>query len=145
MYNEEDCPNLKCGDCKFYKNGCKKIDGKHIRYYLKVFTPCDEGASNTICSNFVPMHPEYADIKGKWTNFDDYWKVYSNVWLFAHEKTQGIALHLDDDDDTIYYVPLKVWLYEDLCDADGKLKAYKKAYYKRTREGFGYKLVCEEI
>lgn len=43
-----------------------------------------------------------------------------------------------------YRVRLEDYIYGTMFEGN-KLKAYEKIYYKRTKEGFGYKLVHEKI
>ena len=42
-------------------------------------------------------------------------------------------------------VPLMDFVNGTMYDADGNLKYVERKYYKRTKDGFGYKLVKESV
>ena len=135
MYTVEDCPRIFCGDCAKWKIGadrgeslCPKLDHKKIKFYKPYFKSYDCGQYHTICSEFEPKHPEYADLKD-WTNFKDYWQVFEKAWLTACER-RGIAVVLNDDFSTLYRIPLETWLYGDLVQ-DNVLMATVKQYSVR--------------
>lgn len=152
MYNEYNCPNLACGDCKYFKiNGdrehspCKKIDHKTVKFHKPWFKSYDCGMHHLICGEFEPKHPEYADIKNKWTNFADFWKVYEKVWLTSSSRINGIPFILNDNFDVAYYVPLETFLYGKVVE-NGILNATRKSYLKQTRASpTGYTRINEEI
>lgn len=151
MYSAEDCPNLHCGDCKYFNiNGdrepspCKKINHKAVKFYKPWFKSYDCGMNHLVCGEFEPKHPEYADIKDKWTNFADFWKVYEKVWLTNCERN-GIPFVLNDDFDVMYYVPLETFLYGKVVE-DGILKATRKSYLRQSRASpTGYNRITENI
>ena len=55
-----------------------------------------------------------------------------------------IEFVLDNDQSVRYSVDYADFFYGNLI-VDGKFKAKAKQYFKRTREGFGYKLVIEKL
>jgi hypothetical protein len=56
-----------------------------------------------------------------------------------------VALVLDGDQETRYYVPLAYWITCDIYRADGSLKAAYREHYRYTREGAGVKRVREYL
>ena len=152
MYTEENCPNIHCSCCKYYKSNaelenvkseCKRVDHKKIRFYKPWFATYDCGSKHIPCNDFVPKHPEYEDFK-EWTNFDDFWKVYCKTWLPKKEENSSVAFFINGDESTMFSVKLKDFIDGSFIK-DGILNAYEKAYYKQTKSGFGYKLVKEKI
>lgn len=80
----------------------------------------------------------------KWTNFDDFWSVYKEAWLPYGNENIEIPFVINGDKSVWYYVPLQKFLDGTMTE-NGKLMAKKKKYYKQKREGFGHKLITEEI
>ena len=139
MYSIDTCPNLECKDCLFWGAQCRRIGGTNLEFARPYFVSQDTG-SHTPCNSFEPKHPEYADLK-EWTNFEDFWKVYKDVWLSG---TKECAFTINGNKSVRYYVPLERFIDGTMIE-NGKLLATHKSYYKQTREGFGYKLIREEI
>ena len=79
----------------------------------------------------------------KWTNFEDIWNAYKKAWLPYENENIEIPFVVNGEKSVWYYVPLKKFL-DGTMIKNGKLLATKKKYYKKTREGFGYKLTAEE-
>ena len=140
-YNIDDCPHFGCGDCKYFRS-CKRVDGNSLQFARPWFL-CETSWTHIPCKDFEHAHPEYADMK-KWTNFDDFWNAYKKAWLPYENENIEIPFVVNDEKSVWYYVPLKKFLDGTMIE-NGKLLATKKKYYKRTREGFGYKLITEEI
>lgn len=140
-YNVDDCPHFGCGDCKHFRS-CKMVDGNYLQFARPLFL-CETSWTHIPCKDFEHAQPECADMK-KWTNFDDFWSAYKKAWLpYENEKIE-IPFVVNGDESVRYYVPLKNFL-DGTMKKDGKLMATKKKYYKQTREGFGYKLITEQI
>ena len=72
-YNIDDCPNIQCKDCLFFKNNCKRCDGTKVQFAFPWFSS-DFYGHHFICKDFEPMHPEYVDFQ-KWTCFEDFWEI----------------------------------------------------------------------
>lgn len=152
MYNVDDCPHFMCRHCAKWKVNadmgectCPKLDHKKIKLYKPYFKTYDCGAHHIICSEFVPSNPDYKDFED-WTNFEDYWKIFKEVWLTDNYKSHGVAVVLNGNYEIIYYVPLNVWLYGDLV-VNGRLQATIKAYHKPKYVGGvkQYPMVYEPI
>lgn len=153
MYNEDNCPNLKCRDCKYFSvranaptevSQCKRIDNKTVMFYKPWFATYDCGASHIICSDFEPKNPHYADFK-EWTSFSDVWPIYSSVWIpwYSHKKTT--SFFLNGDFSVSYQVLLDDFVYGTMF-CGNTLKAVSRQYYRRTNASpFGYRLITEEI
>lgn len=142
MYTVDDCPHLGCKDCLYNGENCKRIGGTNLEFVRPWFA-CQPSGFHVPCNSFVPKHPEYTDMK-EWTNFDDFWTVYKEAWLPYGNENVDCGFMFNDDRSVWYYVPLKKFIDGTMIQ-DGKLMATYKQYYKRTKEGFGYKLVKEEI
>lgn len=151
IYTIDDCPNLACKDCVWFKHDadrttsiCKQIDHKTVKFYKPCFSSLVCGDNHMPCYFFEPKYTDYADIKGKWTNFEDYKKVYVDAWLPKPVEYSTVGFVLNDNYDIVYEVPLEVF-WSGKVIKDGILQANKKISLKRTREGFGYKLEREDI
>ena len=140
-YNIDDCPHFGCGDCKYFRN-CKRVYGNLLQFARPWFL-CETSWAHIPCKDFEHAHPECADMK-KWTSFDDFWNAYKKAWLPYENENIEIPFVVNDEKSVWYYVPLKKFLDGTMIE-NGKLLATKKKYYKQTREGFGYKLITEEI
>ena len=140
-YNIDDCPHFGCGDCKYFRK-CKRVDGNSLQFAKQWFL-CETSWTHIPCKDFEHAHPEYADMK-KWTNFEDIWNAYKKAWLPYEDESIEIPFVVNGEKSVRYYVPLKKFL-DGTMIKNGKLLATKKKYYKKTREGFGYKLTAEEI
>ena len=140
-YNIDDCPHFGCGDCEHF-GSCKRVDGNSLQFARPWFL-CETSRTHIPCKDFEHAQSECADMK-KWTNFDDFWDVYKKAWLPYGNENIEIPFVVNGDKSVWYYVPLKQFL-DGTMTKNGKLMATKKKYYKRTREGFGYKLITEEL
>lgn len=139
MYTVDTCPHLGCRDCLYFGKECKRLKGTKLEFARPWFACCSSGM-HVPCSDFVPKHPEYADLK-EWTNFQDFWEVYKEAWL---ADTKEIPFIINGEKAIRYYVPLQKFLDGTMIE-NGKLMATYRSYYKKTRSGFGYILVREEI
>ena len=139
-YNADDCPNIQCKDCMFFKNNCKRCDGVKVQFAFPCFSSGFHG-HHFIFKDFEPMHPEYADFQ-KWTCFEDFWEVYQDVWF---TNPQYVSFTLNGDLSVRYCVKVDDFINGTMYNANGSLKAFQKMYYKQTRSGFGYKLVREPL
>lgn len=139
MYTVDDCPHIGCKDCLFNGENCKRIGGTNLEFVRPWFASQPSGF-HIPCNSFVPKHPEYADMK-EWTNYDDFLPVYMEAWWSGRKRC---GFMINGDRSVWYFVPLEKFIDGTMIQ-DGKLMATHKEYYKRTREGFGYKLVSEEI
>lgn len=142
MYTIDTCPNLGCKDCLYWGEQCKRLGGTNLEFARPYFVSQPTGR-HTPCNSFEPKHPEYADLK-EWTNFEDFWTVYKEAWLPYENENTDCAFTINGDKSIWYYVPLKRFIDGTMIE-DGKLMATHRRYYKQTREGFGYKLITEEI
>lgn len=139
MYTVDTCPHLGCKDCLYNGVNCKRIGGVNVEFARPWFASQPSGF-HVPCNSFEPKHPEYADLK-EWTNYDDFFKVYEEAWLVNKRE---FPFTINGDKSVRYYVPFEKFIDGSMI-VDGKLMATYKQYYKQTREGFGYKLVTEEI
>lgn len=140
-YNVDDCPHFGCGDCKYSRN-CKRVEGNSLQFARPWFL-CETSWTHIPCQDFEHSQPDCADMK-KWTNFDDFWSAYKEAWLPYGNENIEIPFIINGDKSVWYYVPLQKFL-DGTMTKDGKIMATKKKYYKQTREGFGYKLITEQI
>lgn len=141
--NEEDVMNLHCGDCLYYHN-CKRIDHISVKFAVPWFKSYDRNqSSGIICNSFEPATWNLPAQK-EWKGFDSYWSRYVETWL-PYKNTNGLVYFtLGDNADVRYGVPLMDYLEGKMIE-NGILKAKMKMYYRRTKEGYGYKLIREQI
>ena len=137
---EEFDEALMCGQCRYAGEKCKRVDGKRIRLYHPWFAP-HSAQQHFICRDYTP-----ADwcvyIK---THYPGYEKYAENPDVQREIRNRkSVGFFVGNDEDTIYHV-----LADDFVNGtmwDGSVfKAYEKQYYVRTRSGFGYRLVTEQL
>ena len=143
MVCEYDVENYHCGHCKYYNN-CKRIDHVTIQFAKPWFKTYDRNQfSGNICSDFEPAdHCTHAC--KTWTGFEDYWPKYVEQWLPYSNTDVLVYFTLNGDASVRYGVKLLDFVYGTMFDGN-VLKASVKTYYKKTRDGFGYKLIKEKI
>lgn len=154
MYNE-DCYAYHCGDCKnfgTYPNYCtRRIDHKKIEFAAPWFR-CDPEAGGMICCEFEPKGIFVYDLKNYWTNYENWqtdWYDTQYDYLTEEQREEKkdnsiVWFTLNGNTNIRYGVRAKDYIYNTMYDGN-KLKAVKKIYYKKTKEGFGYKLMREDI
>ena len=59
-------------------------------------------------------------------------------------ENESIGFYIGDDESVWFYSRMGDWIYGRLF-SDGKLNAFEKVYYKKTRDSWGYKLVHESV
>lgn len=161
--DEFECPRYHCKNCKHFKfvtpnspHGCThrfdhaKLEYAHL-WFISV--PEERGCP---CADFEP--------DGLYPAALPYWHGYEHwkEWKYRQDREDDprpqemidrlnknvrpyIAFEIKGDKtEARYLVDLDDYIYNTMFDGN-KLKAFKKHYYKRTKEGFGYKLVKEEI
>ena len=141
----DECSHLGCGDCIYcdprgdmdnITSPCKRIDHKHIQFAIPWFKSYDCGQrSGGICNDFQPNCWELWLIRHWKPEFKEVYKDNTN--------TKYVGLCLDKDQSIRYYVKFEDFFNNTFKNEDGSLKWVKKCYYKRTRIGFGYKLIWE--
>lgn len=141
--------NIMCMHCIYdnpdpRKCSCKRVDHKVLQFAKPWFKSYDCGSNHVICRDFKPK-PECIYISRNWTTFDDYWKDYVRNWLPYSNTETTIGLVINGDLSVRYYVKLMDFVNGTMFTEDGKLKTVSKHYYKRTKDGFGYKLVKEQV
>lgn len=161
--------NLKCGDCAHCKGmsfmdgyeSCPlcPVDHKHIRVAkpsFKSYDPCD----CPICKNFEPsiidkwlairwmglkkyeLDRQYALSLDKIDYHPfDFVKYNDANWGSPNKAMKTIGLVLDKNEQVTYYIPYEEYFN---CSIDINNYLYKQ-YYKRTKNGCGYKLVTEYL
>lgn len=151
MYTVDTCPHYGCGDCKYFRidadrneSLCKRIDHKKVKFAIPWFKSYDCGQNFHIpCNDFEPKYMHYADAKS-WDGFDNFWETYVKAWLPYQDENKLIWFCINNDTNIEYGLPMKVFIQGNMI-SDNTLLATKKRYYKRTKEGFGYKLITEDI
>jgi hypothetical protein len=145
--------NLHCGNCKFFKvdadrneSICKRIDHKTIQFGRAWFKSYDcNQHTGIICSDFIPADWCISIVR-EWNGFDEYWFNYVEQWLPYKNIDMLIPFFVNGDTDNKYMVKLMDFINGTMIE-NSKLKAVQKVYYKQDRdpEGYGYKLIKEEI
>ena len=132
----------KCGHCKHYRTGCKRVDNKIISFAKPYFKA--EANCGTVCCDFeLKDYMVYA--KQNWIDFDTYFKEYVENWLPYGNTNTLIYFCLNGDTSIRYGVKLLDYVYGNMYLSNGVLNAVEKMYYKQVRSGFGYELVREPI
>lgn len=124
---------LHCGDCIYSGRKCKRIGGTNISFYKPWFAVASYGRP---CRDFSPI-PDWKWLYEHWDGFDDYYSQAEDYYK------RDVCLVLDNNFDILYRVRWEDWINNTFLDDNGELKWIKKSYYKRTREGLGFKLVHE--
>lgn len=137
---EEFDEALMCGQCRYAGEKCKRVDGKRIRFYHPWFAP-HSAQQHFICRDYAT-----ADwcmyIK---THYPGYEKYAENPDVQREIRNRkSVGFFVGNDEDTIYHVLADDFVNGTMWDG-GVFKAYEKQYYVRTRSGFGYRLVTEQL
>lgn len=154
--DEFECPRYKCKDCVYFKYclpnneniGCShRFDHRKMEYVHPWFVSSPE-QYGPICSDFKP-DGLYKAALPYWHGIEHYleWKKRQDAELQGgkyHEKEVRIGFEIRSYPEERYYVKFDDYFYGKMWDGN-KLKAFMKKYYKRTKDGFGYKLVTEYI
>jgi hypothetical protein len=152
MITKENCPNLKCNCCKFYPtykepHSCKRIKNFSILQFAhSPFISDTLYNPNGICSDFIPGDNNKW-LKKHWTTFDDYFKVATEIFneSWVNPPTnRTVGIKIVGQPNVIYEVKYEDFVYGTMFDGN-ILKAVQKVTQKRTRTGFGYKLIREDI
>lgn len=141
MYTLNTVPHLGCKDCLFSEKSCKRIGGTTLDFARPWFS-CERGATgfHYPCRDFQPKHPTWGSLK-EWTTFDDFWNLYEQAWLTDVDRRWSIFI-INGNKDTRYYVPHDLFMNGTMIE-NGVLKADRKGYFKRTKDGYTY--IMEEI
>lgn len=159
--DEFQCPAYRCKDCKHFKftnsidpHGCThRFDHAKMEYAHPWFVNVPE-ERGTPCSDFEP--------NGLYPAALPYWHGYEHwrEWMRRQSReddprpqemidklSEGCIPHITFEpkgEEVRYRVRLEDYVYGTMFEGN-KLKAYEKIYYKKTKEGFGYKLTHEKI
>lgn len=154
--DEFECPRYKCKDCIHFKarlpsndyKGCTyRFDHSKMEYAHSWFVSCPEDYG-PICSDFEP-NGLYKAALPYWHGIAHYleWRKRQDAELQGgeyHEKEVRIGFEISSHPEERYYVKFDDYFYGKMWEGD-KLKAFMKKYYRRTKRGFGYELVTENI
>ena len=163
IIDEFQCPDYRCKDCKYFRfvspknpHGCThRFDHAIMEYAHPWFVNVPEERGYP-CSDFKP-DGSYPAALPYWHGFE-HWREWMNKQNREDDpRPQDMIDRLNqnvipyiafefkgDKEEARYRVALENYIYGTMFDGN-KLKAFEKHYYKRTREGFGYKLVKEKI
>lgn len=133
-----------CKDCKYFENGCKRVDGKKVNFAKTTFI-C-EAFGDYICSDFVFKDSRIYGIRN-WIDFETYWKEFQENWFPRRNlDTYNVYFVLNNNQDVRYGVRIKDYIYGNMFSGN-RLNAVEKMYYRQTRNPnhSGYELVREEI
>ena len=135
--------HYRCRDCKFYHNNCKRVDNDKVKFWKPWHQADDRQSANIVCRDFV-LKDYLLYARKNWIDFDTYWSEFVECWL-PYKNTNILVYFTVDGDDAMLGVPLMDFVNGNMYDADGNLKYVERKYYKRTKDGFGYKLVRESV
>lgn len=158
--DEFQCPDYRCKDCKHFRfvspknpHGCTHRFGHAIMEYAHLWfvnVPEERGYP---CSDFEP-DGSYPAALPYWHGFEHWreWKRrqeiedYNGEERYNRLKPQNnlIGFELKQEPNVRYYVRLEDYVNGTMWDGN-RLKAVKRGSYKRTKSGFGYKWIREEI
>lgn len=129
--------NLRCSDCK-NKPHCPNF--QHLRISLRKgpFSCC---ADSLPCLNFEPV---FKVLEAQTKDMHLWWRAYEAEWLPKPLEKSTVSLVIDKDENAWYHIHLSDWIAGAFID-NGRLKAFEKQYFTRTKDAFGYKLVTEQI
>ena len=136
----EEIYSTGCNSCIYYQN-CKRIPSDRLSFAHSCFiSPANNKLplGRTLCSDFICTKRHIAKYK-VWQNYsmEEWYKTFG-------KNFKEVEFVLDNDQSVRYIVDYADFFYGNLI-VDGKFKAKAKQYLKRTREGFGYKLVVEKL
>lgn len=143
-----------CGSCAYFKvnadmpnveSTCKRIDHKKVQFYRSWFKSYDcNQFSGAICSGFIPADWCVA-AKKNWDGFDNYWKSYKKYWN-TNVDNDSISFFLDGNKNVGYKVKMTDFVFGNMYNDDGTIKAFEKFCYKQSRKSpTGYELIREKL
>lgn len=135
--------NYRCSNCKYFYEGCKRVDDKRISFAKPWFVTVKADCGCVCCDFELRDYMIYA--KQNWIDFDTYFKEYVENWLPYGNTNKLIYFCLNGDNSIRYGVKLLDYVYGNMYISDNVLNAVEKMYYKRVRSGLGYKLIREPI
>lgn len=130
-----------CRSCKYFENGCKRVDGKKVNFAKNPFS-CQAYGLYVCCDFELKDNRVYS--KRNWIDFETYFKEFLEVWFHRNPATTKVYFVLNGNEEIRYGVLLKDYIYNNMY-VGNKLKVVEKMYYKKTHTGFGYKLIREKI
>lgn len=136
---EENIPNLRCSNCKFYRANadkseslCKRLDHKVISFYYPYFK--SGGIDGLyICSDFEPGDSQLW-LKEHWQGFEHWKELYKESWDYSN----SVPLIINGNREVIYRVSRDDFEYNTFLQGN-VLKAFRKTYMK------GRTLVHEDV
>lgn len=152
-YTVDTVPHLRCGQCKCFdiradqdghESSCKRIDHKKVQFFKSPFKSYHCGEWHIPCSDFEPMHPEYADFRD-WEGMEDAWPVFRDAW--AKNAPSMLTFHVNKNYDVDYLVPFERY-YDGNMIKDGVLMAEYKQTCVKDKVDLGvqlYKIRKEKI
>lgn len=143
---EECVERIGCNKCKWADNAvqggkCKR-EFPNIKLAKPVFKS-DRFDTLRFCCDFEPKG-YCVKLKENWKGFEDWYEQYKRDWDNRPIEGKTVSYTIDGNESVRYQVSLKDFIYGTLFE-DGKLKVVTKMYYKKTKGGFGYKLVVDNI
>lgn len=137
---------IRCGYCEYcdfqiatipntYKSKCKRIDHNTVRFTPSLWAGHHTDFQHPICSDFKP-NKQYKLLYENWTCFNDYKEYYK---LSNNKEISGLNLYdyfsfvVKGYDKYRFFVKGSDFIYGNMFDDNGNLKAYERISQKIVR------------
>lgn len=130
--------HLSCGDCRIKKDCPNMANPRVTRARSPFMCSC---LPSIPCRYFKPV---FGVFEAQTRDMSRWLAEFERQWMPRPASMSTVSLVIDGNQNVRYQVRLSDWIQGSIF-AGSKLKTISKVYYKRTREGAGYRVVTEKI
>ena len=129
--------HLSCKDCRI--KDCPNMANQRV---ARASSPFMCSCMPTIpCRHFKPVFSVFEE---QTMDMSTWLAEFERQWMTKPINSSTISLVIDGNQNVRYQVCMSDWIQGSIFEGS-KLKTISKMYYKRTKEGAGYKVVTEKI
>lgn len=130
--------HLSCRDCRIKKDCPNMANPRVTRARSWFMCSC---LPSTPCRHFKPV---FRVFEAQTRDMSRWLTEFERQWMPRPVSMSTVSLVIDGNQNVRYQVRQSDWIQGSIF-AGSKLKTISKVYYKRTREGAGYRVVTEKI
>ena len=132
-----EADHLSCRDCRI--KDCPNMANPRV---TRASSPFMCSCVPTIpCRHFKPVFSVFEE---QTMDMSVWFAEFERQWMPKPINSSTISLVIDGNQNVRYQVCMSDWIQGSIFEGS-KLKTISKMYYKRTKEGSGYKVVTEKI
>lgn len=130
--------HLSCGDCRIKKDCPNMANPRVTRARSSFMCSC---LPSIPCRHFKPV---FRVFEAQTRDMSRWLTEFERQWMPRPVSMSTVSLVIDGNQNVRYQVRQSDWIQGSIF-AGSKLKTISKVYYKRTRDGAGYRVVTEKI